>query len=84
MLPVYSGEIQARCLGAAVEAWDEDGRPLTGEVGELVITQPMPSMPLYFWNDPGGERYRESYFDDLSRASGATATGSRSTSAAAP
>ena len=63
VLPVYSGEIQARCLGAAVEAWDEDGRPLTGEVGELVITEPMPSMPLYFWNDPDGERYRESYFD---------------------
>src|SRR5829696_5894880 len=62
VLPVYSGELQARCLGAAVEAWDEDGRPLTGEVGELVITRPMPSMPLYFWNDPGGERLHESYF----------------------
>ncbi len=63
VLPVYSGEIQARCLGAAVEAWDEDGRPLTGEVGELVITEPMPSMPLFFWNDPDGARYRESYFE---------------------
>jgi acetoacetyl-CoA synthetase len=63
VLPVYSGEIQARCLGAAVEAWDEDGRPLTGKVGELVITEPMPSMPLYFWNDPAGRRYRESYFE---------------------
>jgi acetoacetyl-CoA synthetase len=62
VLPVYSGELQARCLGAAVEAWDEDGRPLTDEVGELVLTRPMPSMPLYFWNDPGGERLRESYF----------------------
>jgi acetoacetyl-CoA synthetase len=62
VLPVYSGELQARCLGAAVEAWDEHGRPLTDEVGELVITRPMPSMPLYFWNDPGGERLRESYF----------------------
>jgi acetoacetyl-CoA synthetase len=62
VLPVYSGELQARCLGAAVEAWDEDGRPLTDEVGELVITRPMPSMPLYFWNDPDGERLRESYF----------------------
>jgi acetoacetyl-CoA synthetase len=62
VLPVYSGELQARCLGAAVEAWDDDGRPLTGEVGELVITRPMPSMPLRFWNDPDGERYRESYF----------------------
>ena len=49
--------------GAAVEAWDEDGRPLIDEVGELVITEPMPSMPLFFWNDPDGERYRESYFD---------------------
>jgi acetoacetyl-CoA synthetase len=63
LLPVYSGELQARCLGAAVEAWSEDGRPLTGEVGELVITQPMPSMPIYFWNDEGGERYRSSYFE---------------------
>jgi acetoacetyl-CoA synthetase len=63
VLPVYSGELQSRCLGAAVEAWDDHGRPLVGEVGELVITQPMPSMPLFLWNDPGGERYRESYFD---------------------
>jgi acetoacetyl-CoA synthetase len=63
LLPVYSGELQARCLGAAVESWSEDGRPLTGEVGELVITQPMPSMPIYFWNDEGGERYRSSYFE---------------------
>ncbi len=62
-LPVYAGELQARALGAAIEAWSEDGHPLVGEVGELVITRPMPSMPLYFWNDPGGERYRESYFD---------------------
>jgi acetoacetyl-CoA synthetase len=62
-LPVYLGELQARALGAKVEAWDEDGRPLVGEVGELVITEPMPSMPIYFWNDEGGERLRESYFD---------------------
>jgi acetoacetyl-CoA synthetase len=62
VLPVYSGEIQARCLGASVEAWDDDGSTLVGEVGELVITRPMPSMPLFFWNDPDGERYRESYF----------------------
>ena len=61
-LPVYRGELQARALGAAVEAWNPDGRPLVGEVGELVITKPMPSMPLYLWNDPDGERYRESYF----------------------
>ncbi len=63
VLPVYAGELQARSLGAAVEAFSDDGRALTGEVGELVITEPMPSMPLYFWNDPDGERYRESYFE---------------------
>jgi acetoacetyl-CoA synthetase len=63
VLPVYAGELQARCLGAAVEAWDEDGRPLVDEVGELVITRPMPSMPLFLWGDPDGERYRSSYFD---------------------
>ena len=63
VLPVHAGELQARCLGAAVEAWNEDGRAVVGEVGELVITQPMPSMPLFFWNDPDGRRYRESYFD---------------------
>jgi acetoacetyl-CoA synthetase len=62
IVPVYEGELQARSLGASVEAWDPDGRPLIGEVGELVITEPMPSMPLYLWNDPDGERYRESYF----------------------
>jgi acetoacetyl-CoA synthetase len=63
LLPVRAGELQARALGASVEAWSEDGRPLIDEVGELVITKPMPSMPLFFWNDPDGERYRESYFD---------------------
>jgi acetoacetyl-CoA synthetase len=63
LLPVYAGELQARSLGAAVRAFDDSGRPVVGEVGELVITEPMPSMPLYFWNDPGGERYRASYFD---------------------
>src|SRR3954471_3361162 len=51
-LPVYEGELQARALGAAIESWSPEGRPLTGEVGELVITQPMPSMPIYFWGDP--------------------------------
>ena len=61
-LPVYLGELQARALGASVEAWDEDGRPLVDEVGELVITKPMPSMPIFFWGDPSGERYRDSYF----------------------
>jgi acetoacetyl-CoA synthetase len=63
LLPVRSGIISGRCLGAAVESYDEDGKPVTGQVGELVLTQPMPSMPVGFWNDPDGERYRESYFD---------------------
>jgi acetoacetyl-CoA synthetase len=62
-LPVYRGELQARALGCAVEAWDESGRPVVDRVGELVITEPMPSMPLFFWNDPDGERYRSSYFE---------------------
>jgi acetoacetyl-CoA synthetase len=62
-LPVYLGELQARSLGAKVEAWDEEGNSLTGEVGELVITEPMPSMPIFFWGDEDGERLRESYFD---------------------
>jgi acetoacetyl-CoA synthetase len=62
LLPVYPGEIQCRALGAKVEAFDEQGRPVVGEVGELVVTEPLPSMPLLFWNDPGGERYRDSYF----------------------
>jgi acetoacetyl-CoA synthetase len=61
-LPVYRGELQTRALGAKVEAWSEDGRPLVDEVGELVITEPMPSMPLYLWGDEDGSRYRESYF----------------------
>jgi acetoacetyl-CoA synthetase len=63
LLPVRAGELQARGLGARVEAFDENGDPVVDDVGELVITEPMPSMPIYFWNDPGGERYRESYFD---------------------
>ena len=62
LLPVHAGEIQCRCLGASVEAYDADGRPVVDEVGELVITRPMPSMPVYFWNDDGGRRYHESYF----------------------
>ncbi|TQN30973.1 acetoacetyl-CoA synthetase [Haloactinospora alba] len=61
-LPVYEGELQARSLGMAVAAWDPDGRELTGEVGELVVTQPAPSMPIYFWGDPDGERLHDSYF----------------------
>jgi len=63
LLPVRTGELQCRSLGAKVEAYDAEGRPVIGEVGELVITEPMPSMPLHLWNDPDGERYRESYFD---------------------
>jgi acetoacetyl-CoA synthetase len=62
-LPVVKGEMQCRCLGAAVEAWSEDGKALIGEVGELVCTQPMPSMPLCFWNDTDNRRYIDSYFD---------------------
>ncbi|MFZ5547802.1 MAG: acetoacetate--CoA ligase [Pseudomonadota bacterium] len=62
-LPVVAGEMQCRCLGAAVEAWSEDGHPLMNEVGELVCTAPMPSMPLRLWNDPDGQRLMDSYFD---------------------
>ena len=63
ILPVRAGEIQCRCLGAKVEAFDESGRSVVDRVGELVITQPMPSMPVSFWNDPDGSRYRSSYFE---------------------
>ena len=55
--------MQCRELGCAVEAWNEAGEPVTGEVGELVCTQPIPSMPLYFWNDKDNARYLGSYFD---------------------
>ncbi len=63
LLPVYEGEIQTRALGAKVESFDEQGQPLIDEVGELVITEPMPSMPLFFWNDEGNTRYLDSYFE---------------------
>jgi acetoacetyl-CoA synthetase len=63
ILPVYAGEMQCRYLGKAVYAMDDNARPLTDEVGELIVTKPMPSMPLYFWNDEGGHRYHDSYFD---------------------
>ncbi len=63
MWPVYSGEIQCRALGCSLEAFDEEGKPLLDQVGEMVITQPMPSMPIYFWNDPDFKRYLESYFE---------------------
>jgi acetoacetyl-CoA synthetase len=62
-LPVYAGEIQARMLGVAAYAFDDNGESITDAVGELVITEPMPSMPIYFWDDPDMARYRESYFD---------------------
>lgn len=61
--PVYSGEIQCRALGCNLEAFDEAGKPMLDEVGEMVITAPMPSMPIYFWNDPDHNRYLESYFE---------------------
>jgi acetoacetyl-CoA synthetase len=63
LLPVVAGELQRPMLGIAAAAWDEEGKPVVGELGELVITEPMPSMPLYFWNDPDATRYRESYFE---------------------
>jgi acetoacetyl-CoA synthetase len=67
LLPVTAGELQRPMLGVAAASWNEDGQPVVGELGELVVTEPMPSMPLYFWNDtpagPGGSRYREAYFE---------------------
>jgi acetoacetyl-CoA synthetase len=62
-LPVYRGELQGRSLGARVEAWDEQGNAVVDEVGELVVTEPLPSMPLYLWGDKDGSRYRASYFE---------------------
>jgi acetoacetyl-CoA synthetase len=63
LLPVIEGVISCRALGSKVEAYDPAGKPVIGELGELVITAPMPSMPVGFWNDPDGTRYREAYFD---------------------
>ncbi|MBL8383977.1 MAG: acetoacetate--CoA ligase [Burkholderiales bacterium] len=63
ILPQYAGEMQCRCLGVAVYAFDDAGQALTDAVGELVCTLPMPSFPLYFWNDKDDRRYRESYFE---------------------
>ncbi|MGY0539128.1 acetoacetate--CoA ligase [Nocardioides sp. YJ-D4] len=63
LLPVYAGEISGRCLGVDAHAYDESGRPVTGVLGELVITSPMPSMPVGFWGDEDGSRYRSAYFD---------------------
>ncbi|GJM31386.1 MAG: acetoacetyl-CoA synthetase [Saprospiraceae bacterium] len=61
--PLYSGEIQCRALGCSLYAWDEMGEAVIDTLGEMVITEPMPSMPIYFWNDPGNERYIASYFE---------------------
>ncbi|MCB0606438.1 MAG: acetoacetate--CoA ligase [Lewinellaceae bacterium] len=61
--PVYKGEIQCRALGCALYAWNEEGEAVENEVGEMVIVKPMPSMPVFFWNDPGKARYHDSYFD---------------------
>ncbi|MDI9333263.1 MAG: acetoacetate--CoA ligase [Cytophagales bacterium] len=66
-LPSVPGQMQTRLLGCAVEAWNEDGQPVIDEVGELVCTEPIPSMPLYFWNDQGNARYISSYFDMYSK-----------------
>ncbi|MCM3601722.1 acetoacetate--CoA ligase [Robertmurraya korlensis] len=66
LLPVYSGEIQARALGAAVKAYNDEGQEVIDKIGELVITEPMPSMPVYFWNDENGSRYKNSYFNVFS------------------
>jgi acetoacetyl-CoA synthetase len=63
LLPVWRGEIQCRGLGLAVEVWDDDGRALSGSRGELVCTKPFPCMPIGFWNDPDGARYRAAYFE---------------------
>lgn len=63
IMPVYAGEMQCRSLGTAVYAFDDDGKVVEDDVGELVVTKPMPSMPLYFWGDEGGHRYHDSYFD---------------------
>jgi acetoacetyl-CoA synthetase len=62
-LPVHIGELQAPCLGTDLQAWDVHGKPVIDEVGELIVANPMPSMPIRFWNDPDGTRYRESYFE---------------------
>ncbi|NLU71069.1 acetoacetate--CoA ligase [Streptomyces sp. HNM0574] len=62
-LPVHTGELQAPSLGTDLRSWDPDGKPLVDEVGELIVANPMPSMPVRFWNDPDGSRYHESYFE---------------------
>jgi acetoacetyl-CoA synthetase len=61
--PVWPGELSRPCLGVALDAYDPSGNPVRGEVGELVVTRPMPSMPVMFWDDPDGSRHRSAYFD---------------------
>jgi acetoacetyl-CoA synthetase len=61
-VPVWPGELSVACLGVSAEAWSDEGYPVTGEIGELVMTRPLPSMPVRFWNDPDGSRYRDAYF----------------------
>jgi acetoacetyl-CoA synthetase len=63
VVPVWPGEISCRALGVAADAFDADGKPVRGQVGELVVTKPMPTMPVYLWNDPDGAKYRAAYFD---------------------
>jgi acetoacetyl-CoA synthetase len=66
LLPVYQGEIQCRSLGCCMESWGENGKPVpVEEVGEMVVTKPMPSMPIFFWGDPDKTKYRSSYFEDF-------------------
>ncbi len=63
LLPVHAGELQCRGLGAAIEAWDENRQPLLNQMGELILTAPFPSMPVFLWNDADGSRFRSSYFE---------------------
>ena len=63
LVPIVAGELSSICLGVAIEAWVGERRPVIGEEGELVVTQPMPSMPVFFWNDADGSRYRAAYYD---------------------
>ncbi|HYS36599.1 MAG TPA: acetoacetate--CoA ligase, partial [Pseudonocardiaceae bacterium] len=62
-VPVWPGELSVPCLGVALDAWDANGNPVRDSVGELVVTKPMPSMPVFFWNDEDGSRLREAYFE---------------------
>ena len=73
LLPVWRGEMQCRGLGMKVEVFDDAGQPVRGEKGELVCTAPFPSMPVGFWNDPDGAKYRAAYFERFPERRGATA-----------